>query len=270
MSQTEHLPLRWSETVKIHLKSPWMLWCCAQFNINLPRSIPNPYLHVLHYALCFGRAHSRHSGDLSQLPVILVQDWFRWKILKQIGCLNICWPWNSSPTEIFLGASGRDSLRVVDIYNFELRPNESQKWMSPSWASIKYAWSFPNIFLLFPSLLNFLLIKNRKSDVICMSEIWDSDLFHSPVWITVMFRKDSPLSTTICCVGLWSFKKSSRSGGMIQVAIILVQNSLHWNLSHHFDLFLFCFLFPVHHQKIVARPYLMLQIHFSIKSYISS
>ena len=118
MSQTENLFLWWSETGKIHLKSPWMLWCCAQFNINLPRSIPNPYLHVLHYALCFGRAHSSHSGDFSQLPVILVQDWFRWKIWKQIGNINICWPLKfiSYSTEGVIGASGRESLIWVWIF----------------------------------------------------------------------------------------------------------------------------------------------------------
>ena len=119
MSQIENRPLWFSEPGKIHLKSPWMLWCCAQFNINLPRSIPNPYLHVLHYALCFGRAHSRHSGDFSQLPGILVQDWFRWKIWKQIGKyqhmltpeIHLLLNWG-----FFLRASGRESrIWVVDI-----------------------------------------------------------------------------------------------------------------------------------------------------------
>ena len=53
----------------------------------------------------------------------------------------------------------------------------------------------PRFLLLWlPSLLSFLLIKTNRNPWcnFCISEIWDSDLFHSPVSIIVMFCKDSP------------------------------------------------------------------------------
>lgn len=202
------------------------LGCCdvvLNWNINLPRSIPNPYLHVLHYALCFGRAHSRHSGDFSQLPVILVQDWFRWKIWKQIGYhldisiyvdpeIHLLLNWG-----FFLGASGRESrIWVVDIYNFDPLKNH-KKWMLPSWASIDYADDpSPRIFFIVTVTSQLFVDKNKPEGPwcdFCISEIWDSDLFHSPVWIAVMFCKDSPvLNYHLLCRLFRRSKNFSRPG----------------------------------------------------------
>lgn len=72
-------------------------------------------------------------------------------------------------------------------------------------------WSFPKISLVV-TVTSQLFVDKQKPEGpwcnFCISEIWDSDLFHSPVSVTVMFRTDSPLLTTICCVGFFVVQKT--------------------------------------------------------------
>lgn len=272
--QTENRPLWWSETGKIHLKSPWMLWCCQhQSSQKYSHSIPacialRPVLRKsAQQPQWWFFATSCHlaAGLISMKD--LETDWISQQYVDPE--IHLLLYWGFFFREQVEGSLG---FRWWDICNFDRLKNH-QQWMLQRWASIDYADDpSPRSFVV--TVTSQLFVDKNTGNPwcnFCISEIWDSDLFHSPVWITVMFCKDSPLLTTICCVGLWSFKKPSRSGGMIQVAIIHSgQKLLTLKSFTSFRPVLISFLFPVHQQKIFVRPYLMLLIHFSIKSYISS